>query len=120
MDSEVCTWYYLVLYVRMWKGLLATVQLHAKFPDEDTLIFMDIPIFMAYKLWGVHMHVCCISACVCTCQCFQRLHTYAPLQAALMDLVPGDKAKGLKTPVWDEYRKIIKEAEGKEVCIVCM
>ena len=28
----------------------------------------------------------------------------------LMDLVPDDKAKGLKTPVWDEYRKILNQA----------
>ena len=32
-----------------------------------------------------------------------------------MALVPSDKTKGLKTPVWDEYKSIIKEAEGKEV-----
>ena len=33
----------------------------------------------------------------------------------LMDLVPDDKARGLKTPVWDEYKRIINQAEGKEV-----
>jgi len=32
-----------------------------------------------------------------------------------MDLVPNDKAKGLKTPVWDEYKKLLNDAEGKEV-----
>lgn len=32
-----------------------------------------------------------------------------------MDLVPNDKAKGLKTPVWDEYKKIVKAEEGIEV-----
>ena len=32
-----------------------------------------------------------------------------------MDLVPNDKAKGLKTPVWDEYKKIINAEEGIEV-----
>lgn len=32
-----------------------------------------------------------------------------------MDLVPEDKQRGLKTPIWDEYKEIIKEAEGKEV-----
>lgn len=32
-----------------------------------------------------------------------------------MDLVPGDKAKGLKTPVWDVYKKLMNDAEGKEV-----
>lgn len=32
-----------------------------------------------------------------------------------MDLVPNDKAKGLKTPVWDEYKQVIKAEEGIEV-----
>ena len=32
-----------------------------------------------------------------------------------MDLVPDDKKRGLKTPVWDEYQQILNEAEGKEV-----
>ena len=32
-----------------------------------------------------------------------------------MDLVPNDKEKGLKTPVWDDYRKIVNQAEGKVV-----
>ncbi len=33
-----------------------------------------------------------------------------------MDLVPSDKTRGLKTPVWDIYKKTVNEAEGKEVC----
>lgn len=32
-----------------------------------------------------------------------------------MDLVPDDKKRGLKTPVWEEYKHIITDAEGKEV-----
>ena len=32
-----------------------------------------------------------------------------------MDLVPDDKKNGLRTPVWDEYKAIINEAEGREV-----
>ena len=36
-------------------------------------------------------------------------------QVLLMDLVPDDKVRGLKTPVWDEYKKIINDAEGKQV-----
>lgn len=32
-----------------------------------------------------------------------------------MQVVPDDKARGLKTPVWDEYKKIVDEAEGKKV-----
>ncbi len=27
----------------------------------------------------------------------------------LMDLVPDDKIKGLKTPVWDVYKSILNE-----------
>ncbi len=34
-----------------------------------------------------------------------------------MDLVPSDKMKALKTPVWDEYKKIINQAEGKIVSV---
>ena len=38
-----------------------------------------------------------------------------------MDLVPSDKARGLQTPVWAEYKKIVNAAEGKEVCTcVCV
>ncbi len=37
-----------------------------------------------------------------------------------MDLVPSDKARDLKTPVWDDYRKIINQAEGKIVSIAMM
>ncbi|XP_065882700.1 fucose mutarotase-like [Dysidea avara] len=32
-----------------------------------------------------------------------------------MDLVPNDKARELKTPVWDEYKKLMNAAEGKEI-----
>lgn len=32
-----------------------------------------------------------------------------------MDLVPNDKQRGLKTPVWEEYKAIINAAEGKVV-----
>ncbi|XP_078589311.1 fucose mutarotase-like isoform X3 [Branchiostoma floridae x Branchiostoma japonicum] len=38
------------------------------------------------------------------------LDTYVESPAAVMDLVPGDKEKGLKTPVWDTYRGLLKEA----------
>lgn len=37
-------------------------------------------------------------------------------QVKLMDLVPDDKEKGLQTPIWAEYKKIVNEAEGKAVC----
>ena len=32
-----------------------------------------------------------------------------------MDLVPGDKTRGLQTPVWAEYKHIVNQAEGHEV-----
>ncbi|KAM3912928.1 fucose mutarotase isoform 1-T1 [Leptodactylus fuscus] len=38
------------------------------------------------------------------------LDTYVPRPAAVMDLVDGDKAKDLKTPVWDEYKTLLLKA----------
>lgn len=35
-----------------------------------------------------------------------------------MEVVPDDKAKGLKTPVWDEYKKIVNDSEKCEVCLL--
>ena len=32
-----------------------------------------------------------------------------------MDLVPDDKSRGLKTPIWGEYKKLMNDSEGKEV-----
>ena len=32
-----------------------------------------------------------------------------------MEVVPDDKAKGLQTPIWEEYKKIVNDAEKKEV-----
>lgn len=32
-----------------------------------------------------------------------------------MQVVPGDQAKGLKTPIWDEYKKVVNDAEKKQV-----
>lgn len=43
------------------------------------------------------------------------LDAYVNSPAILMELVPGDKAKGLPTPVWGKYQEIINKAEGKEV-----
>ena len=43
------------------------------------------------------------------------LDTYVAQPVALMDPVPNDKARGLKTPIWDEYRKIVDDAEGKKI-----
>lgn len=38
-----------------------------------------------------------------------------------MEVVPDDKAKGLQTPIWEEYKKIVNDAEKKEVPMtVCM
>ncbi len=38
------------------------------------------------------------------------------IQVKLMDLVPDDKKRGLQTPIWGEYKKIVNAAEGKDVC----
>lgn len=43
------------------------------------------------------------------------LDTYVDTPVALMDPVPNDKARGLKTPIWDEYKKIVNESEGKTI-----
>ncbi|XP_065053252.1 fucose mutarotase-like [Rhopilema esculentum] len=43
------------------------------------------------------------------------LDTYVKEPVALMDPVPNDKAAGLKTPIWDEYKKIVNESEGKTI-----
>lgn len=32
-----------------------------------------------------------------------------------MDLVPNDKTRGLNTPIWDEYKRLMNDSEGKEV-----
>ena len=32
-----------------------------------------------------------------------------------MEMVPDDKARGLKTPIWDDYKKLMNDSEGKEV-----
>lgn len=32
-----------------------------------------------------------------------------------MEMVPDDKAKGMETPIWEEYKKIVNDAEKKEV-----
>lgn len=38
-----------------------------------------------------------------------------PLQVFLMQVVQGDQDKGLKTPIWDDYKKIVNDAEKREV-----
>ena len=37
------------------------------------------------------------------------LDSYVKSPVMLMDLVPEDKAKGLQTPVWEEYKRIVNE-----------
>ena len=36
----------------------------------------------------------------------------------LMDLVPGDKAKNLKTPIWDVYKKLLNEVSSLQMYIL--
>ncbi|XP_068111452.1 fucose mutarotase [Hyperolius riggenbachi] len=38
------------------------------------------------------------------------MDTYVPKPAAVMDLVDSDKKKGLKAPVWDEYKELLSQA----------
>ena len=44
-------------------------------------------------------------------------HNYFLYKVARMELVPSDKEKGLKTPIWGEYQAILDEAEGTKVCV---
>ena len=37
-----------------------------------------------------------------------------------MRLEPSDQEKGLKTPVWDEYKVILDRAEKNSVSMLCM
>ena len=43
------------------------------------------------------------------------LDTYVDKPVALMDPVPSDKARGLTTPIWNEYKKIVNESEQQEI-----
>ncbi|XP_076317022.1 fucose mutarotase-like isoform X1 [Tachypleus tridentatus] len=45
------------------------------------------------------------------------LDTYVYAPVALMEVVQADKLKNLKTPIWDTYKQIIHEVEGREVPI---
>ncbi|BFZ01928.1 hypothetical protein BsWGS_04968 [Bradybaena similaris] len=45
------------------------------------------------------------------------LDQYEEYPVARMDLVPSDKDKGLKTPIWDEYKQILDKAENQKVKI---
>uniref|UniRef100_A0A8I6A6D8 L-fucose mutarotase n=1 Tax=Rattus norvegicus TaxID=10116 RepID=A0A8I6A6D8_RAT len=41
------------------------------------------------------------------------LDTYVESPAAVMDLVPSDKEKGLQTPIWDHYEYLLLKADCK-------
>uniref|UniRef100_A0A2C9LR88 L-fucose mutarotase n=1 Tax=Biomphalaria glabrata TaxID=6526 RepID=A0A2C9LR88_BIOGL len=45
------------------------------------------------------------------------LDQYVEYPVARMDLVDSDKAKSLKTPIWDSYQEILNKAEGKKIQI---
>lgn len=42
------------------------------------------------------------------------LDTYVESPAAVMDLVPSDKEKGLQTPIWDHYESLLLKADCKK------
>ncbi|XP_028643007.1 fucose mutarotase [Grammomys surdaster] len=42
------------------------------------------------------------------------LDTYVESPAAVMDLVPSDKKKGLQTPIWDHYESLLLKADCKK------
>lgn len=43
--------------------------------------------------------------------------TYDLSPVNVMEPTPEDKKKGVKTPVWDEYTEVIKEAEGRNITL---
>ncbi|XP_028982755.1 fucose mutarotase isoform X2 [Betta splendens] len=43
------------------------------------------------------------------------LDTYVPSPAAVMDLVDGDKQRGVAVPVWDTYRRLLHQTPLEEV-----
>jgi len=43
------------------------------------------------------------------------LDSYVECPAAVMALVPSDEAKGVKAPIWDEYRKILVDEEKRDI-----
>ncbi|XP_057293449.1 fucose mutarotase-like isoform X2 [Hydractinia symbiolongicarpus] len=43
------------------------------------------------------------------------LDMYVSAPASLMDPVEADKKKGLKTPIWDEYKAAMNASEGQTV-----
>ncbi len=43
------------------------------------------------------------------------LDTYVEQPVTLMEVMPGDP---VKTPIWDEYRRIVKECDGREGAVV--
>lgn len=42
------------------------------------------------------------------------LDTYVESPAAVMDLVPSDKEKGLQTPIWNHYESLLLKADCKK------
>ena len=46
---------------------------------------------------------------------FLRFSPFFSSPCGLMQLMPEHKAAGWKTPIWDVYREIVNEAEGKKI-----
>lgn len=48
------------------------------------------------------------------------LDAYVEAPVSVMDLVPGDKKKGLKAVIWDDYKQIVEEGHGAEVKVAAV
>ena len=42
---------------------------------------------------------------------------YVEAPVMLMDPTASDKARGIKTPIWDEYKTVVNQSEGKNITV---
>lgn len=48
------------------------------------------------------------------------LDTYVDAPVMLMEPTDNDKTRGIKTPVWDEYKRVLNEEEGRSVNVMLL
>lgn len=92
----------------------------ARMGHGDTILLADanypgastVAKWAGNKLIGAHGHaIPPLLKAVCT---LMPLDTYVT-PVHLMQVSPEDTAKGLVPPVWEEYKRIVDEAEGRDV-----
>lgn len=45
------------------------------------------------------------------------LDTYTKSPVMLMDPTPEDKERGIKTPIWDQYKELVNQSESRDVSV---